>query len=90
MKWIACLDDLCVPILSTQPPVRALLIHPAARACPSHPYPATCACPSSLPNHPCGLTSPPRRPCVPILSTQPPVRARPRRPAVSESRIVAD
>ena len=32
----------CVPVLSTQPPVRASPRHPATRACPSRPYPAVC------------------------------------------------
>ena len=39
----------CVLPLAAQ--VRAPLVHPSARVCPS-----------SLPNHPCGLPSPPRRP----------------------------
>ena len=63
------------------PPVRALLIHPATRACPSRPHPAGCV---SLPRpRPAGCVPcpSPLRPCGPILSTHPPVRASPLYPS---------
>ena len=48
----------------------------SARAASPH-RPTTRACPTAPLNRPCGLTSPPCHPCVPVRATLPPVRARP-------------